>query len=284
MENYEVQLIGQEKFELGESPFYDPRFDRYSWVDIIRGEIWTMNEDGERFCLEFGQPVGAAVPVSAKEGLLLAAKDGLYYLDDGTVTLVKDLSEYFKPYLRTNDAKADPMGRVFFGSSLAEDGRQPEGSLYRFSETGIEIVEAHTKIANGMAWSGDHTKFFFADSEEHAVFVYDYDEQSGAVSNRRVLFTIEDGVPDGMCIDAKDHLYVAVWGGSRIEKRDGTIGEKLGEIAVPAKQVTSCCFAGEDLKTLFITTAGVGQSGKYDGCLFTCRVDEEGRGPDFARL
>ena len=123
MENYEVQLIGQEKFELGESPFYDPRFDRYSWVDIIRGEIWTMNEDGERFCLEFGQPVGAAVPVSAKEGLLLAAKDGLYYLDDGTVTLVKDLSEYFKPYLRSNDAKADPEGRVFFGSSLAEIGR-----------------------------------------------------------------------------------------------------------------------------------------------------------------
>ena len=95
---------------------------------------------------------------------------------------------------------------------------------------------------------------------------------------------MEDGVPDGMCIDENDNLWVAIWGGNRVEQHSTLNGEKLARIYVPAEHVSSCCFSGEHLDTLTITTAGEGLSGKYDGCLFTCRVDSKGKKPDLAKI
>ena len=283
MEIMRAYPLTEEKYLLAESPFYDPRNHRFSWVDIVRGQVFTMQEDGKRSCFSLGQPVGAALPVKDREGLLLAAKDGFYCLENQQAEKILDLSEVYQPHLRSNDAKADPRGRIFFGSSLAGEGN-PEGDLYRYDETGVRVIEAHTKIANGMAWNQAHDRFYFADSGEHAVFVYDYEESTGEIRNRKVLFRIEDGVPDGMCIDFKDRLYTAVWGGSRIEIHDGITGEKTGEIRVNAKQVTSCCFGGEDFRTLLITSAGIGMEGEMDGCLFACRMIEAGPGPDYAKI
>ena len=95
---------------------------------------------------------------------------------------------------------------------------------------------------------------------------------------------MEQGVPDGLTIDTEDNLWVAIWGGSRVEKRDGRTGEKLLEIKLPAVQTSSCCFGGPDMDTLFITSAAVGQNGEYDGCLFACRVDARGPEPDHVKI
>ena len=148
------------------------------------------------------------------------------------------------------------------------------------SKLASERAKESTKIANGMAWRSDNKVFYFSDSVYHAVFAYDYDLVTGNISGRRELFKIEDGVPDGMCIDTDDNLWVAVWGGNRVEKRSGATGELLAVIEVPAVQTTSCCFGGENMDTLIITSAAVGQTGEYDGCLFRCRVDARGKAPD----
>ena len=81
----------------------------------------------------------------------------------------------------------------------------------------------------------------------------------------------EDGVPDGMCIDEDDNLWLAVWGGNRIEKHDGRTGELLAVVEVDAKQTSSCCFT-DDGKKLLITSAGVGLDGESEGRLFVCAV------------
>ena len=85
-----------------------------------------------------------------------------------------------------------------------------------------------------------------------------------------------------MCIDSEDNLWVAVWGGRRIEKRSSVTGELLARVDVPAENTTSCCFCGENLDTLLITSSGEGLSGEYDGCVFTCKVDTKGCPPDYA--
>ena len=195
-----------------------------------------------------------------------------------------DLSGCYESWQRCNDAKADPRGRVFFGSS-AEDGTGEEGGdLYCYDRGGLAILQPDTRIANGMAWNRAHDRFYSSDSNEHAVFVYDYDEETGAISDRRVLFPVEDGVPDGLCIDAEDRIWLAVWNGSRVECRDGVTGALLAVVRVPALHTTSCCFCGKDLDTLFITSAGDGLEGETDGRLFTCRVDAVGLPPDLAVL
>ena len=257
-----------EKYALGESPFYNPDQQKFSWVDIIKGRFYTL-KGNEKTCFDFGKPLGAAVPVKGRDAYVLAAMDGLYVYENGRAELLYDLTKTFKPYIRCNDAKADSRGRIYFGSSVADDVHEAEGDLYCYDNGNVRIVQPNTLIANGMAWNADQKHFYFSDSLEHAVFEYDYEEETGNILNRRVLFTVENGVPDGMCIDKNDNLWVAVWGGRRIEKRSSASGELLALIDVPAQNVTSCCFK-EDGKTLFITTSGEGQSGEFDGCLFLC--------------
>ncbi|MBR3040306.1 MAG: SMP-30/gluconolactonase/LRE family protein [Lachnospiraceae bacterium] len=271
MKKYQAVLFDRQKFALGESPFYDARFKRYSWVDIINGELWTLR-DGEKKSFSLGQPIGAAIPLSDSDGFYLAAMDGLYIYENGEAKLLCPLNSVFKNYWRSNDAKTDPFGRIFFGASVADDDHEAEGALFCYDKGKITCLQDNTKIANGMAWSSDRKSFFFSDSLEYAVFKYDYDPKTGMIGNRRKLFSVENGVPDGMCIDLDDNLWVAIWGGNRIEKRDGKTGELLAEIEVPAKQTSSCNFL-DDGKTLFITSAGVGLDGESDGCLFTCEVD-----------
>ena len=269
MKEYTATVFEKEKYSLGESPFYDPGLRRYSWVDITEGRLFTMT-DGKKSCFRFDQPIGAAVPLPDSEGFILAAADGLYTLKDGKAERFLDLKTIYKPYWRSNDAKLDPRGRLFFGA-CAQDGHEAEGALFCYDNGQVKCLQPNTRISNGMAWSRDLKTFYFSDSLEYAVFKYDYDPETGDISGRRVLFNIEGGVPDGMCIDSEDNLWVAVWGGSRIEKRSGIDGRKLAEIRVPAKRVSSCNFAGDD-KTLFITSSGAGENGEFDGCLFKCDI------------
>lgn len=273
-----------EKHELAESPFYDPRFDRTSWVDITKGRLWTADKAGNRSCFELGQPIGAAIPLDRSDGFILAAMDGLYVYENGTASLLCDLTGIYPPFLRSNDAKADPMGRLWFGSSLAGDTPEPQGALYRYDKGDIQCMQPDTRISNGMAWSSDRTVFYFSDSLYHAVFSYAYDIESGTITDRRVLFETDNGIPDGLCIDENDDLWVALWGGRRIEKHCGRTGKKLDEIAVSAENTTSCCFGGDSLDTLIITSSGAGLDGRYDGCIFRCVTDVKGKAPDTAIL
>lgn len=281
MTEFEAKVLSDEKYLLAESPFYDARFDRLSWVDILGGKLYQW-QGGQRQCFDFAEPIGAAVPLQNSDGFLVAGKSGLWRFENGQKDLIVDLLHEYEDYQRSNDAKADPMGRVFFGSVSSDDEHEAAGNLYRFDGSKVECVQANTKIANGMAWSSDNTKFFFSDSLEHAVFVYDYDINSGAISGRKVLFNVDGGVPDGMCIDSLDRLWLAVWNGSRVECRNSVSGELEAVVNVPAKRVTSCCFYGKGLDKLFITTSGDGLEGELEGRLFECHVGSIGKAPDLA--
>lgn len=280
MKEYNALPLSGKKYRLAESPFYDPRYSRLSWVDIPEGKIYSRYDDGREEVIVLNGAVGAAVPLRDQRGFLAAGRDGLYIAGNDGVSLLYDLSGVYAPYLRSNDAKADPAGRLWFGSSCDDDVHEAQGALYVYDGT-VRMMQPDTKISNGMAWSLSHDRFFFSDSLYHAVFAYDYDVQSGCISGRRVLFGVQNGLPDGMCIDKSDDLWVAVWGGSRVECRSDK-GELLAVVNVSALNVTSCAFGGDDMRTLYITTSGDGLGGEYDGCLFYCRVDAQGLAPDTA--
>ena len=310
MKTYKAEVFSTQKYDLGESPFFDLRTSTLSWVDIPRGMLYRQKVDfgesdlakdnscsgndicrngihciggAEAFCFE--KPIGAALPAKEPGSYVVAGTDGIYVLEKGKARLIKNLCQYYEAYQRSNDAKADPKGRLWFGSSVDDGGQhQASGNLFCLDDGVVTCRQADTKISNGMAWSRDHKKFYFSDSLEHAVFVYDYELVTGNISNRRVLFKVEQGISDGMCIDSEDNLWVAFWGGHRIEQRSGSDGSLLATVSVEATNVTSCCFVGssaDKLDTLFITTSGRDQTGKYDGCLFTCKVDAIGLPCDY---
>ena len=280
MEILTAERWSEERYRLGEGPYYDPRFDRYSWVDILDGKVFTDTQ-GVRNCFPLGQLVGAAVPLKRSDEFVLAGQDGLYVLEGNQAVLLRPLGDIYAPWQRSNDAKADHAGRLWFGSMTLDDtGHEPGGNLFCLDRQTVRCMQPNTRLSNGMAWSADGRRFFFSDSLYHAVFVYDC-LPDGGITNRRVLFEV-NGIPDGMCIDAEDNLWLAVWGGSRVEKRSGATGELLAEIRVPAEHVSCCCVGGSDLQTLLITTSGEGCTGELDGCLFACRPGPVGCPPDYA--
>jgi sugar lactone lactonase YvrE len=142
-------------------------------------------------------------------------------------------------------------------------------------------------VSNGIAWSGDGRRMFYVDSMIHTVDCFDFDGTSGAISNRRTVFSVpkELGAADGMCIDAEDKLWIAFWGGWSVGRIDPESGAIIGQIDLPVANATSCAFGGRSFDQLFITTARHGLSATeladqpHAGDLFVATPSVRGTAP-----
>jgi sugar lactone lactonase YvrE len=172
---------------------------------------------------------------------------------------------------RLNDGAVDPAGRFLVGS-LGGDRE----ILVRYEDGGCTTIDDDLTLSNGLAWSPDGTRFYSVDTNTRTVFVRNY--PSGT---REALFRLADGHPDGLCVDAAGDLWLAVWGGGRVEHRSPA-GELLGVVEVDAPHTSSVAFAGPALDVLVITTAtqdlSAGDLAAHpdSGRLFTARVGVAG--------
>ena len=137
--------------------------------------------------------------------------------------------------------------------------------MHTFSFILPDVVTKHVSeisISNGIEWSLDWTKLYYIDSLARHVYSFDYNEQTGAITNQTVAvdYAQDDklGLPDGMTIDAEGKLWVAAFFGGAVTRWDPETGKKLAYIPIPSKRVTSCCFGGPNYDKLFVTSACVG--------------------------
>ena len=88
------------------------------------------------------------------------------------------------------------------------------------------------------------------------IHAFRFDPDPGTVSDHRVLVNVPSdvGSPDGLTVDASGDLWVAIYGGGRVQ-RYAADGELLEELLVPAEQTTCCAFGGPGLNLLYVTTA-----------------------------
>jgi sugar lactone lactonase YvrE len=249
---------------LGEGARWDARRSELLRVDILAGHVYRDRLDDDGAPVRVGTyrvpgTVGAIAPVDGDDGWLLAAGRGFVYLaPDGSQ---RPLAEVAPAGTRMNDAACDPQGR-FWAGTLAEDHHPGGGALYRLDRTGrTELVLAGLTISNGLGWSPDGSTMYLVDSGPRLVHAFAFDGERGTISGKRVLATVAEalGAPDGMTVDADGDLWVAVYGAGRIHRYspDGVLRQAL---AVPAKQTTSCAFAGPALRRLYVTTATEGWS------------------------
>jgi sugar lactone lactonase YvrE len=179
-----------------------------------------------------------------------------------------------------NDGAVDPSGRYVVGT-LALQGDSEREELVRLEHDGsLTVIDDDLTLSNGLAWAVDGTRMYSVDTLRRTVYVRNYPD----LSERRVHLVIRDGYPDGIAMDTEDHLWVALWGAGAVH-RYSPAGELVERVEVPAPHTSSVTFAGDDLRTLVVTTA-------YDqltdddrakfpdsGCLFTTRVDVTGTPP-----
>lgn len=278
MKVYQAEKLLDERFVLGEGPCYQRDRQTLTWVDIKTGTLHGLKRDGERFSVPTGQYLGAAVPVKDQEEYLGVLTTGLYLIGKDNIRRVHSLDEEFTSWQRGNDAKCDPAGRLWFGSMsfLPGEGNQG-GNLYTYTSFGgCSKKIAHTGVANGMAWSLDRKTFYFVDTAYRSVFAWDYQETSGSIRNKRIIMKFQDRIPDGMTIDGDGMLWIAFWGSYSVGRFHPESGEQTAEVQVGACQVSSCCFGGEHMDMLYITSSAEGKTGQEDGAVFQCRVDVQG--------
>ena len=289
MLTYRATPATADRGEHTEGPCWDARTGRLLWVDQYAGLVRIGEYDGGRLRVvathDVGSAIGAVVPSASDGGWLVACAQGFARLAaDGTLTLLAQPESDVDVRTRMNDGKCDTDGR-FWAGSMAWDKRTGAGSLYRLEpDLSVTVVLRDVTISNGLAWSADGTRMFYIDTPTQRVDAFDV-AGDGALQARRPVVRLDDGFPDGMCIDLDGCLWVAVWGGSAVHRFDPD-GALVGVVEVDAPQVSSCCLGGADGRTLFVTTSQEGMDADtraahpLSGHVFAARVDVPGAPAD----
>ena len=278
------ELIADYSCVTGEGPLWHPMESRVYWADIPEGRLFRYNPYTRAHEQIYdGREVGGYTIQSDGSLLLFMDRGSVAVFRDGDLDfVVEELPDELDN--RFNDVIADPAGRVFCGTMPSPSGRP--ATLYRMDADGsITPVQENLGLCNGMGFTTDLKSMYFTDSLAHEIYIFDYDMESGEISNRRTFVRTPDDdgtVPDGMTVDAEDHVWSARWDGSALY-RFAPDGTEVARIDFPAKKVSSVIFGGRDLTDMYVTTAGGNDKpneGPGAGALFRLNLGIRGK-PEF---
>lgn len=289
-ERDQVKIAFEIKSKLGEGAFWDDHHQRLYWIDIEGKKVYLYDPETKKN-QEFDMPsrVGTVVPKN-KEEAVIALEDGIYMLNtkSGDINLLSDV-EAEMTYNRFNDGKCDPNGNLWVGS-MHLDQSAPKANLYKIAPDGqaTKMLDSIT-ISNGIVWTSDKKTMYYIDTPTGHIRAFDFDDKTSTISNERVavVIPVSLGFGDGMTIDNEDKLWVGLWNGNAVARFDPLTGNLLEKIEVPAHNVTSCSFGGENFDTLYITTSSLdmneAETKKYPlaGSLFEVKPGVKGVGGNF---
>jgi L-arabinonolactonase len=253
----EIRCVVDAKAQIGESAVWDDRFHLLYWVDIPGKKLHRFDPStGYDAVWEMPQDPGA-VALRERGGVVLAMRDGFYSFDfmHPVPNLLAPL-EGEPATNRLNDGRADPHGR-FWSGTVNEANRDPTGALYSLG-VDRKVAKKFGDIAcsNSLCWSPDGKTMYHADSFTWQIKAWDFDAENGAIANPRIFVDIprDRGFSDGATVDAEGCLWAAHWGQGEVKRYDPT-GKLMHIIQLPVTNLTSPCFGGPDLTTLYVTSA-----------------------------
>jgi sugar lactone lactonase YvrE len=255
MSNSNLQLLIDSNDRCGEGPIWDFRAKRLLWTDIPADVVYEWR-DGKRNIVHRGTNV-STIALARDGGLIYGGAGGLWKWTErgGCKSIV---AEHRGEPLAINDMIVDRRGRIYAGTVYwGATGREKYGKIYLIDASGVKIVEDGVELANGMGFTRDGRTLYFADSALRRIYSYRVDERSGELSQQKPFAQLQrnDGLPDGLTVDADDHVWCAFWYGSKVIRFDPQ-GKIERVIEVPAIQTSSLAFGASDMDELFITTAG----------------------------
>lgn len=263
MSSIKVECVLRENYRCGESPVWEEASQSLLFVDIPSKIIcrWdTVSNQVQRVAVD--APV-SSVALRQLGGYVATIGTKFCALNwENQSVFVLAMVDEDKKNNRFNDGKVDPAGRYFAGTMAEETApavlERHQGSLYSlFPDHSVKKYFDQVDISNGLDWSLDHKIFYYIDSLSYTVDAFDYDLQTGQISNRRIVYKMEkdEQIPDGMCIDAEGKLWVACYNGGRVIRLDPETGKRLQTVKLPVDKTTSCCFGGKDYSEMYVTCA-----------------------------
>lgn len=263
------------------------------WTDIFDRRLYRLDWASQQVTSwETPSRLGCFGFIEGDNDRLLVAFEEGFAVFEPTSADVRwlDKPTGLRPGVRMNDGRVDPAGRFWAGSMNEQDPQADRcGCLYRLDSSGkaTSLVDG-IGISNAICWSPDAATMYYADTARGLVYCADYDVEQGQPSEFRPFIEISDGAPDGAVTDENANLWIAIWGGSRVDCWSPG-GEWLDSIDVPALQPTCPAFGGPDNNLLFVTSATVWlseaelQKSPSSGALFVYETDIRGIGTHCSR-
>ena len=277
---------------VGEGPLWHPGEGRLYWGDILGGRLFRYDPATGESEMLFDGPVVGGFTIQADGSLLLFMEYGrVAVLRDGELENVIDSLPGEEEH-RFNDVIADPAGRVFCGTMALDSDEAVAGTatgrLYRLDTDGsITQLLDGIGISNGMGFTPDRKGMYYTDSVARAIYLFDYVQATGDITSQRVFAStpdaLDEGIPDGMTVDAEGHVWSARAGGGKVV-RYSPDGVEESTVRFPtASIVSSLIFGGPQMTDIYVTTIGGDkrlEAGEEAGALFRVNLGIKGV-PDF---
>ena len=261
----------------GEGVTFSPRWAGPRWVDMLAGEVCERQPDGTILRQRI-DTVAAVLRPRRNGGTVVVGEHHLWLSADDQLTapFTRGPRILTDPSARMNEGGCDPDGNLYAGS-MAYDQRPGAAALYRVDRCrNVTAVATGLTISNGIEWSPDGHTAYYADTPTARIDQFDWTPELG-LTNRRPFAVVED--PDGLTVDAEGGIWVARFGAGTVERFDQD-GQRSEIVHLPVRQVTAVTFAGEDLRTMIITTSRHGLGAYAEplaGALFTCEPGTRGQ-------
>jgi xylono-1,5-lactonase len=269
-------------FGLLEGPLYDPGLG-FVVADAEKGGIWAFSTEA---------PPKLLVQNRRGIGGMALHVDGAFVVSGRNVALkLADASGPARPALTLlnndpaggvfgfNDLTVDPAGRIYAGSlgfhamNVGKDEPaegKPTGSLHMIDIDGsARKVADDVVLTNGLGFSSDGKKLYWADSLRHCIYLFDVDPE-GALHDRRTFVTIPEALPDGLAVDVEGNVWVALCHGGAVAGFSDS-GKEIERIGIEVPMVTSLCFGGPDWRDLYIVTGSTGAAPELGAGVYRIR-------------
>ena len=257
----DFEVLYDKPMLLGESPFWHEKESSLYWIDIT-GKAVHRHTPGTGQHSSWPLPSEPGCIARCESGgLLVAMRSGLALLDtaSGELSPIAD-APYDTSTMRFNDGRCDGMGRLWAGT-LYEPKDKALASLYCVERGVVRHAGNPVTVSNGLAFSADHRTLYHADTTAHRITIYDFDLKNGVIGQGKLFkqFSTDKsqdygGRPDGAAVDSEDCYWCAMYEGGQLI-RFSPEGEILRRIQLPVKCPTMLAFGGDDLRTVFVTSA-----------------------------
>ncbi|HEY1708068.1 MAG TPA: SMP-30/gluconolactonase/LRE family protein [Rhizomicrobium sp.] len=271
-------------YGLVEAPVWDPAKGLY-FSDVLNGGVYLLDRsDSVSTIIPKRRGVGG-MALHEAGGLVVGGRNIAWVGPDGETKVLLSPDAVLTA-IGFNDFTTDRAGRIYVGSlayRVFADEPKP-GFLHVIDLDGsMRTLSDGVMLTNGLGFSPDGRHLYHSDARAGLVRVYDVNTDCSVGPWRRFAHLGEGHVSDGLKVASDGSVWVADARGSRVAIFEPD-GKHRGDLAVPLPMVTSLCFAGDDLRDLYVVT-GSDDSGRENvGTVFRTRVEVAGQPLPLARV
>jgi len=250
------------KTVLGESGFYLHKSNEIVFLDLLDPALFIYSLENNSYYKEkikLPKPLGNIYPHN-NGNFYLSCFNGLYNYNRRTkkITKVIDVRKDDElKHISYNDGTIT-KNKLWIGLCHLKE-TEDLGYFGYLTKNNFEVVDRKFKVSNGPAIDEKNNKLYFSDSFNSKVYQYNL---KNFERKTLIKFKKKDGFPDGIALDNNNGLWVAHWAGAKVSRINLKNGKIDFSINLPALNITSVTFFGNNLNHLFVTSAKYGVTGK----------------------